>query len=181
VSDELGISDRDISKALILGEYEHKRTGWFVQKVRALANERFAHREIVVAKDDHGNELGHTTRQNPERKSRVTDMAALMGHLQDENPDALEDVDVVRAGVTDAQVMAVLRAAGLTDVEVRVREVELNFLLKKSVRDKAPAAPGIEVYKPVGTTNVYPAKEQTAAIEAALAAGELSRLIEGDR
>jgi len=177
VSDELdGMSDRDLSKALVLGEYDYKRRGGVLQKLRAAANKRFAHREVVVAKDDNGNELGHTTRENPERRSRVTDMAALMGHLQDENPDALEDGDIVRAGVTDAQVMAVLRAAGLTDVEVRVREVKLNFLLKKSIRDKAPAAPGIEVYKPVGTTRAYPAKEQVAAIEAALAAGELTRL-----
>jgi hypothetical protein len=175
VSDE-SMSNRDIAKALVLCVHGYKSLGHVIQRLRTLANKRFAHREIVVAMDNHGNEIGHTTRQNPEREARVADMAVLMGHLQNKKPEALEDVDVVRTGVTDEQVMSALRAAGLTDVEVRVRDVELNYLLKKSVRDKKPAAPGIELIKPVGTTNVYPAKDQVAAIEAALVSGEISLL-----
>jgi hypothetical protein len=178
VSDELefAMSDADLTKALVTLTYGQKKIGMVVARLRKIANKRWTQREVRVAKDAQGRELGSVTRTNPATEWVVDDPAVLMAHLQDENPDALEDYEFIRSGVTDEQVMAACRAAGLTDTEPRVRDYWLNHLLKKSARDKSPAAPGITSIKPTGTTNVYPSKEEEAAIEAVLSSGEVSLL-----
>jgi hypothetical protein len=167
--------------------YAQKRIGTVITRLRKDANERLASKEVVVALAADGTSLGSITRTNPAKEWVVEDESVLMAHLQAETPNALEDVDVPRAGLSEAQVTAALKAAGLTDTVVRIRDYELNYLLKKSVQDGVPAAPGIGSVRPPGTTNVYPSKVESAAIEAALTAGEVSlltgevtKLIEGE-
>lgn len=170
------MSDRDLAKALVLLTYAHKRIGTVITRLRKDANDRLASKEVVVALSADGTSLGNITRTNPAKEWVVEDEAVLMGHLQTVTPNALEDVDVPRPGLSEEQVTAALKAAGLTDTVVRIRDYELNYLLKKSAQDGAPAAPGIGSVRPPGTTNVYPSKEESAAIEAALTAGEVSLL-----
>lgn len=170
------MNNRDLAKALVVLTYAQKRIGAVITRLRKDANERLAPKEVVVAIAADGTSLGSMTRTNPSREWVVEDVAVLMAHLQDKNPDALYDAEFIRKDATDEQVIAACRAAGLTETEVRIHDHELNYLLKKSAQDKAAAAPGIGSVRPVGTTNVYPSKEETAAIEAVLTSGEVSLL-----
>lgn len=176
-----------MAKALVVLTYAQKRIASVITRLRKDANERLASKEVVVALGTDGTALGSITRTNPGKEWRVDDPAVLMAHLQTANPDALYDAEFIRKDATDQQVYDALRPHGLLETEVRVREHDLNYLLKKSAQDGVPAAPGIGFFRPSGTTNVYPSKEESAAIESALTAGEVSLLtgevtkqIEGD-
>jgi hypothetical protein len=172
----VNMSNRDLAKAMVALTHAQKRIGPVLSRLRKLANERLASKEVVAAIAADGTVLGNITRTNPAREPFVEDWAVLMAHLQETKPEALYDADVVRTGVTDEQVLAALKAAGLTDTEVRVRDYEMHYLMSKSVQDKKPAAPGIGFVKPPGTTNVYPAKDETEALDAVLTSGEVSLL-----
>lgn len=176
--DELdSMSNRDLAKGLVALTFAQKRIGQTLARLRKLANTRLVAKEVVAAVDAYGNTIGSITRTNPSKEWIVEDLPVLLAHLQGENPDALHDVDVPRAGLSDEQIVAALKAAGLTETEVRIRDYELNHLLKKSAQDKAPAAPGIGCIQPTGTTNVYPSdKDYAAELNAVLTSGEVSLL-----
>lgn len=172
-----GMSNRDLAKGLVALTFAQKQIGKALVRLRKLANTRLVAKEVVAAVDVHGNTIGSITRTNPSKEWVIEDLPVLLAHLQDNTPDALYDADVRKPGLSEEQILGALKAAGLTDTEVRIRDYELNYLLQKSASDKAPAAPGIGCIQPSGTTNVYPSdKDHVAELNAVLTSGEVSLL-----
>src|SRR6185503_8133201 len=104
VSDELeALSDSDLTKSLVSLTYAQTKISGVVSRLRRIANTRWSRKEVRVATAADGTELGSVTRTNPRKEWVVEDMSVLMAHLQDAKPDALEDREYIRKGVTDEQ------------------------------------------------------------------------------
>lgn len=120
--------------------------------------------------------LGSITRTKPKPVSKVVDLATLMAHVQETNPEELRDVDYINA--TDDEVLAALKEShpSLVKQRVEISEQHLSFVLKKAAGSKDYRPPGVEVSTPTGTVNIYPADDADEAIQAVIKA----RLVELD-
>jgi hypothetical protein len=101
----------------------------------------------------------------------VEDEQALMAHLQDTDPDSLEDVHDVTA--SDEQIVHLLmeHAPHLLVQSVRIRDYARRDAMKRALDGKP--VPGVRVDQPLGTVNVYPDRDEAPAIEAVFRAGRL--------
>lgn len=117
-----------------------------------------------------GTVLGTITRTNPKPVAKVEDLAELMAHVQNTNPEELEDVDYVTG--SDDEVLKALKESHqhLVGQRVQISEQHLNFLLKKAAGSKDFRPPGIKVETPVGTVNIYPADAADEAFQAVIKA-----------
>jgi len=132
-------------------------------------NLRPGERIAAVAPD--GTFLGHVTRKVDTTEARVTDEAVLMGHLYAENPDSLYDHEFIAPGVSERQVIAVLKkyAPEMVDSEARVHPWAVKAALGQVMA--GGSVPGIEIVTVPGTTAVYPDKAAGPAIEALIRSG----------
>ena len=170
------MSNRDLALAMVVLTHAKQQIAAALKECRDKANAELVAKENVAAIAPDGSVLGNITRTSKDPVARVEDLAALMAYLQEEGPESLFDADILRGGVTDEQVFAVLRehAPHLVDSEVRIHEYVLNALLKRATEKGAVPPPGVVVERgKAGTTNVYPAKDQAEAIEALITSGRV--------
>lgn len=164
---------RDLSLGMVSMTYVHKKVGTALKERRDTGITSLIPEERVAALSPlDGSVLGHITRTKKDPVAKVVDQAALMAHIHETDPHGLEDVDVVHA--TTDQVIAVLRehAPHLLESEVRIRSYALNEALKLALGGKP--VPGVEVERPLGTVNCYPAKDAGEAIEAVIRSGRVA-------
>lgn len=182
---EPAVDVRDLSLGLVAMSYVHKKVGAALKERREGGITSLIPEERVAAISPFdGSVLGHITRTKKDPVARVADVSALMAHIHETTPEGLEDVDVIAA--TDDQVIAVLRehAPHMLDSEVRIKPYALNEALKLALAGKE--VPGVEIDRPLGTVNTYPAKNAGDAIEALVKSGRfgldgtVSKLIEGE-
>ncbi len=176
---------RDLSLGMVAMSYVHKKVGDALKERRQTGITSLIPEERVAAISPlDGSVLGHITRTKKDPVAKVVDEPALMAHIQETDPDGLEDVDVVNA--TSEQVIAVLRkhAPHLLESEVRIRPYALNEALKVALG--GASVPGVEIDRPLGTVNCYPAAGAGEAIEAVIRSGRVAldgtvtKLIEGE-
>jgi hypothetical protein len=176
---------RDLSLGMVAMTYVHKKVGSALKERRETGVTSLIPEERVAAISPlDGTVLGHITRTKKDPVAKVVDQSALMAHIHETDPEGLEDVDIVAA--TSEQVIAVLRehAPQLLESEVRIRPYALNEALKVALGGKA--VPGVEIDRPLGTVNCYPAAGAGDGIEAVIRSGRVAldgtvtKYIEGD-
>lgn len=176
---------RELALRLVALRYAEQRLKPALEDLRDIGKDEFIPEEKIFAVSPiDGEVLGHVTRTNPSPSAKVVDEAVLMAHLVDRDPDSLEDVTVV-SGTTD-EVIDVLRehAPHLLKTDVRIRSWARSEACSRARNEPVP---GVTVSRPVGTVNIYPAKDKGPEIEALFTAGRVQldgvvlKAIEGEK
>lgn len=168
-------SPREIALGMVVTKWAADRITPGIKTLRDTGKESLVPEERVAAISPvDGTILGHVTRTNPKPVASVADEAALMAHVQETAPDQLEDVDYVSG--SDEEVLAALKSTHphLVAQKVRITPHHLNYLLNQAVADKTFRPPGIAVDRPVGTVNIYAAKDVPEAFEAVIKSGAVA-------
>lgn len=135
-----------------------------IKRMKPVADEaRAACTEAMVPGEKHavkhpitGAVLGFATRTAPVPTARVTDEAALLPWVGDNQPHDLYDDEELAA--TPEQVLALVRehAPHLLRPVVRINEQGLHGILRRAEKDAGFRPPGVTVTQSTGTTNFYP-------------------------
>lgn len=163
---------RELALRMVALRYAEQLVGPKLKELRQLATDELVPKESIAAISPvDGTVLGKITRTNPEKVAVVEDEQALMAHLQDTDPDSLEDTHEVTA--SDEQIVHLLleHAPHLLVQSVRIRDYARRDAMSRALAGKP--VPGVKVKKPFGTVNVYPDQAEAAAIEAVFKAGRL--------
>lgn len=164
-------NEREMALGLVVAQWVSSKVGPGIAAIRENGKKNLIPGESIAAVSPvDGTVLGTITRTNPKPVAKVEDMAKLMAHVQETNPEELRDVDYINA--TDDEVLAALKEShpSLVKQRVEVNEQHLNFLLKKAAGSKTFRPPGIKVETPVGTVNIYPADDADEAFQAVIKA-----------
>lgn len=164
-------NEREMALGLVVAQWVSTKVGPGIAAIRESAKKSLVPEERIAAVSPvDGTVLGTITRTNPKPVAKVEDMAALMAHVQETNPEELRDVDYVSG--SDDEVLKALKEShqNLVSQRVEISEQHLSFLLKKAAGSKTFRPPGITVEKPVGAVNIYPADDADEAFQAVIKA-----------
>ena len=179
-------SEREMALGLVVAQWVANKVGPGITAIREDGKKNLVPDERIAAVSPvDGTVLGTITRTNPKPVAKVDDMAELMAHVQETNPEELRDVDYINA--TEDEVLAALKEShpSLVKQRVEISEQHLSFLLKKAAGSKTFRPPGIKVETPVGTVNIYPADDADEAFQAVIKAraveldGSINRALPG--
>jgi hypothetical protein len=163
--------EREMALGLVVTQWVADRVAPGIAAIRENGKKHLVPGESIAAVSPiDGAVLGSITRTKPKPVAKVTDMAALMAHVQDTNPEELRDIDYISG--SDEEVLAALKDSHphLVKQRVEVSEQHLSFVLKKAAGSKDYRPPGVEVSTPTGTVNIYPADDADEAIQAVIRA-----------
>lgn len=164
-------TEREMALGLVVAQWVANKVGPGISAIRENAKNHLVPKESTPAVSPlDGTVLGFITRTNPKPVAKVADMAELMAHVQDTNPEELRDVDYISG--SDDEVLKALKESHqhLVSQRVEISEQHLSFLLKKAAGSKDFRPPGINVETPVGTVNIYPADDEDEAFQAVIKA-----------
>lgn len=164
-------AERDMALGLVVTQWVADRVTPGIKAIRENGKKNLVPGESIAAVSPvDGTVLGSITRTKPNPVASVADMAALMAHVQETDPEQLEDVDYVNA--KEDEVLKALKDSHphLVSQRVQITEQHLSFLLKKAAGSKDFRPPGVEVSTPTGTVNIYPAKDADEAFQAVIKA-----------
>lgn len=179
-------SEREMALGLVVAQWVSSKVGPGITAIRENGKKNLIPGESIAAVSPvDGTVLGTITRTNPKPVAKVEDMAALMAHVQETNPEELWDVDYVSGD--DGEVLKALKEShpSLVKQRVEISEQHLSFLLKKAAGSNTFRPPGIEVSTPTGTVNIYPADTEDEAFQAVIKAraveldGSVNRALPG--
>lgn len=153
-------TQREIALGMVVTSWASARVEAGVKAQRENGKaDLFSGETIVAVNPLTGEPIGFVTRTKPSPKAEVTDMSALMAHVDEADPDQLVDVDFISGSTPD--VIAALKKSHpeLLGQRPEITAHHLKYLLTKAEKDKTFRPPGITVTKPVGTVNAYPDKD----------------------
>lgn len=163
---------RELALAMVCVRYAEQQVAPALKRLRDLGKDELVPKESIAAVSPvDGTVLGKITRTDPSKTAVVVDEHALMAHLQDTDPESLEET--VQITATDEQLVDLLtvHAPHLLSPTVRIRDYARRDALARAL--KGTPVPGVKVDKPLGTVNVYPNADEALAIEAVFKAGRV--------
>lgn len=166
---------RELANTLLVLDRYMARVSAALKQARAHASSEMLPGERFAARTPGGTSPGYILRKKDSKDAFVEDEAVLMAHLQDTNPDALEDVDEIDPAAID-QVIVLLKAQcpELVRSYVRINRTVLTGLLRAASNDPEHASPGIGFKHVAGTVAVYADKEKVPELDEAIRSGGLS-------
>lgn len=167
---------RELANTLIILDRYMARVSGALKRARSHASSEMLPGERFAARIPGGDKSpGYILRKKDGDDAFVEDEAVLMAHLQDTDPDALEDVDEIdpeKLGVVLAHLKNTLPECVRSSV--RINPTVLTGLLRAANNEPKKAAPGIGFKKVAGTVAVYADKEAVADLDDAIRSGQLS-------
>lgn len=168
-------TQREIALGMVVTKWAADRIVPSIKTLRDMGKVDLIPGESVAALSPvDGSILGSVTRTKPKPVATVEDQAALMAHVNEEDPDQLVDVDHIVG--SSAEVLAALKHSHphLVGQRVEITAHHLTYLLKKSEADKTFRPPGIAVSTPAGTVNIYPVKDADVLFEEVIKSGAVA-------
>lgn len=168
-------TEREVALGMVVTKWAADRIVPGIKTLRDTGkNDLIPGESVAAVSPVNGEVLGKVTRTKPKPVASVEDEAALLAYVAETDPEALRDVDVITG--SHEKVVEALKESHphLVSQTVKVVDYALNALLKKAEGDKEFRPPGIKVETPVGTVNIYPAKDMDEHFEAVIKSGAVA-------